>query len=81
MNNTSVTITKCVNGFQLLVESGTGEYLAEMFIANAIERSPYSYGNNIISIVDVLKEVFTPKPVAEYDPLSDRPETVEAATA
>jgi len=78
MNNTSVTITKCVNGFQLLVESGEGEYLADMYIATVIEKSPYSYGNNMVSVVDVLKEIFTPKPVAEYDPLSDRPVTVES---
>ena len=75
--NTSVTITKCMNGFQLLVESGEGEYLADMYIATVIEKPPYSYGSNMVSVVDVLKEIFTAKPVVEYDPLSDRPETVE----
>jgi hypothetical protein len=77
MNNTSVTITQCANGFQLLVESGQGEYLADMYIATVIEKSPYSYGTHMVSVVDVLKEIFAPKPVAEYDPLSDRPETVK----
>ena len=74
MNNQSVTITKCSNGYQLLVESGE-DYTSELFIATIIEAPPYSMLRGGITIVDVLKQIFE-TPVKEYDPLSDRPESV-----
>jgi hypothetical protein len=74
MNNQSVTITKCANGYQLLVESGE-DYTSELFIATIIEQQPYSMLRGGVAIADILKQIFE-TPVKEYDPLSDRPESV-----
>lgn len=63
MNNQSVTISQCENGFQVLVESGEGEYLSQMYIANVIEKKAYDFSVDSVSIVEILKKVFPPESV------------------
>lgn len=58
MNKKSVTITQCDNGFQLFVETNTGAFLSNMYIANVIEKDKYDYSTNSVSITEILKQLF-----------------------